>query len=109
MSRCADRDLVADVEPEGRGHLVVAGTARVQLPACRADPLRQHAFHGHVHVLVGVLEQILSGQEIAQDPVQPGDDGIHLVGLEHAGAAQRARVGLGSAHVVRKQDPVEAQ
>ena len=85
---------VGDVEPERGGNLVVAGAARVDLPA----DLAEQALDRRVHVLV-----------VGLDPAAGGDLGEptlrfrELSVVEEAGSVQPARVDRGRLAVVREQ------
>ena len=81
-------DLVAQVEPDVGGHLVVAGAPRVQLFAGVADVRGQRGLDVHVDVFQwdGPVEH--AGLDALAYPLQTRDDGIALVLGQNAPARQ---------------------
>ncbi len=99
--------VVPQVQPQVRGHLVVAAPPGAQLAAEGAEPLQQPAFQGRVHVLVGG-----GGAEraVAAGAVEVVQGAQHRVpfGLgQQPGAVQRPGVRAGGQQIVGGQPPVE--
>ena len=91
-----------------RGHLVVARARGVQPPADGPDDLGQPPLHGHVDVLVGLLERELAVVELLLHPVQAAQQRV-AVGLgDDPGRGQHARVRARLLDVVGPEPPVEA-
>ena len=99
--------VVAQVEPQVGGDLVVAGPAGAQLAAERAEPLQQAAFERGVHVLVVDRGPELAGRAGRLEVVQRGQHPAQLVGVEQAGAGQHPSVRAGGGQIVRREAPVE--
>ena len=99
--------VVAQVQPQVGGDLVVAGPAGAQLAAERAEPLQQAAFERGVHVLVVDGGPELAGRAGRLQVVQRGEHAAQLVGVEQAGPGQHPGVRPGGGQVVRGQPPVE--
>ena len=107
-SRAATRPgVVAQVQPQVGGDLVVAAAARAQLAAQRAEPLQQAALQRGVHVLVGGVGPELP---VAAGPAQVLERGQHpgQLGLvEQPGPVQHPGVRGRGEQVVLGQPPVE--
>ena len=99
--------LVAQVQAQVGGDLVVAAAAGPQLAAERADPLEQAAFERGVHVLVGggrAEPAVAAGlPEAVQGRQQPGE----LLVVQQPGLVQHARVRGGGEQIVGRQPPVK--
>jgi len=101
-------DLVAQVEADVGGHLVVARAAGVQFLAHVADALGQARLDVHVHVLEGGGPGELAALDLAADGFQALDDLPALVFGEHAHVGEHARMGDGAGDVVPVETLVEA-
>jgi hypothetical protein len=78
--RLADgaQQLVAPVQAQVEGHLVVAAAAGVNPLAEIAQPLGQRALDGEVHILIGQRDGEAAGLRVAQHLHQAGDDLLAL-------------------------------
>ena len=76
--------LIAQVEPQVGGHLVVAGAAGAQLAAERAEPLEQAALDRGVHVLVVEVGDEVTGGDQAGQIIECGQDLAELGRVEQA-------------------------
>lgn len=99
--------VVAQVEPQVRGDLVVAGTAGAQLAAETAEPFQQAPLQGGVYVLVVDGRPERAGGAGGLQVVQCRQDLPQFLRVEQAGAGQDPGVCPGSGDVVRGQPPVE--
>ena len=99
--------VVAQVEPQVGGDLVVAGPAGAQLAAERAEPFQQAALQRGVHVLVVDGGPELAGRAGRLQVVEGGQHPAQLVRVEQAGRGQHPGVGPGGGEVVRREPPVE--
>ena len=99
--------VVAQVEPQVGGDLVVAGPAGAQLAAEAAEPLQQAALQRGVHVLVVDGRAELPGGAGRLQVVQRGQDPAQLLRVEQAGAGEHPGVRPGAGDVVRGEPPVE--
>jgi hypothetical protein len=99
-------DLVAQVELQIIGGLVVARPAGAELPAQRSQSLGQHALDERVHVLVARRRGDRAGGERGRDRVEFGDDGRGFCSGQDPGALQLARVRLRRDDVVPRQAEV---
>ena len=104
----AVRELFGVVARVG-GHLVVAAAACVQAPARRADGLGQLALDGHVDVLVGDVELETAVLDAGGDAVEPGLDGIHVLGRNDAAGPEHARVRLRAGDVAFPHGAIHGQ
>ena len=99
--------VIAQVQAQVGGDLVVTAAAGPQLAGQRADPLQQAAFQRGVHVLVGggrAEPPLPAGlAQVVQRGQHPGQFGL----VEQAGLAQHAGVGAGGQQVVGGEPPVE--
>ena len=100
--------VVAQVEPQVGGDLVVAAAAGAQLAAERAEPLEQAALQRGVHVLVGrrsagTSPDAQAGSRSSRAPsMRPSSSSV-----EQPGAVQHPGVRAGAEQVVRREPPVE--
>ena len=99
--------LVAQVQPQVGGDLVVAAAPGAQFAAERAEPLQQAAFERRVHVLVRDRRPELAGADGVREFVEGEQHPGRLVVGEQAGGVQHAGVRLRRAQVVGRQPPVE--
>ena len=100
---------VTHVKLEVGADLVVTATARVDLFAECADAFGEHAFHGHVDVLVGFLPQVLAGLVVLEDAGQAVAN-LLVVGLaEHARFHQALAVADAAFDVFFNEFGVELQ
>ncbi len=107
-SRDDDRaDVVAQVEPQVGGDLVVAAAAGAQLAAERAEPLQQAALQRGVHVLVGDGRPELARLAGALQVVERAEHALELVVVEQPRPVQHAGVRPRRRQVVRHEPPVE--
>lgn len=103
-----DPGVVAQVHPEERGDLVVAGPAGAQLAAeVRAQALQQSTLQRGVDVLVGDGAGERPVGDIGFELVEAGDHAGQLVLGEQARLVEDASVGAGAGDVVRREPPVE--
>ena len=70
--------------------------------------LGEDGLNVHVDVLVVHGELHLAGLDVGQNGLQPGDNGLGLVGLDDAGPAQHLGVGDGAGDVLLVQPGIEA-
>ena len=105
------RALAAPLDEQGEvgGDLVVAGAARVQLAANRADDLGQPALDRHVDVLVVGAELELARLELGRDRVEAVEQGRELRVVDDAGAVQPGYVRAGARHVLGPEPAVVAE
>jgi len=96
-----------DKKPKIERHLVVAAAPGVQLAPGVADQFGQPAFDVHMHVFEFGPPDKGAGLDLGPDRLETVDDVLHLRGLQHALAAQHARVGLGAGDVLGVELPVE--
>ena len=99
--------VIAQVQPQVGGDLVVAAAAGPQLAAEGAEPLEQPPLERGMHVLVG--ERRAEGAVLYR-PVQVVERLEHRVGLavrQQPGPVQHPRVRAGRQQVVARQPPVE--
>jgi hypothetical protein len=99
--------VVAQVEPQVGGHLVVARPAGAQLAAERAEPLQQTALQRGVHVFVLDGGPERAGGAGGLQVVERGEHLAELVGVEQARAGQDPGVRPRRGEVVRRQPPIE--
>ena len=99
--------MVAQVEPQVGGDLVVAGTAGAQLATERAEAFQQAAFQGGVHVFVVDRGPELAGRAGRLEVVEGGQHAAEFIGVEQAGRGQDAGVRPRGGQIVGGQAPVE--
>jgi hypothetical protein len=97
----------ARVEAQVGRHLVVPAAGGVQATPGLADERRQPALHIHVDVFQRRVERQLAARQLPGHPVEPGHDGLGVGRCDQADGGQHAGVGLGAAHVIGQQAPVE--
>ncbi len=93
--------VIAQVEPQVVGRLVVARAAGAQLAADLAQPLDQHPFQERVHVLVGVVRADAPGADVLVQRVDRRQQPLRLFLVEDLGSEQLADVGARARQVVR--------
>ena len=106
--RAFDRaDLVPDIEPEIRRHLVVARARGVQLACHRPDQFGEPALDIQMNVLELAREFELAGLHLGHDLVEPAGDLLRLFGRDDAGRAEHGDMRLRGKNVVPPQPLVE--
>ena len=99
--------MVAQIQPQIGGDLVVAAAPGPQLPAERAEAFEQPPFKCGVHVLVGDgRTELALADEFGQFIERKQQPGGLVVG-EQPGVVQHPRMRLGREQVVGRQPPVE--
>lgn len=102
------RTLVADVQAQVEGHLVISRPRRVQASRNGPEPPPEFGLHGHVDVFftIGHLQctRIRLLEEVPQTPPQ----GQRVVFRHEANAGQHGDVGHASEEVFPRQRAVEA-
>ena len=100
-------DLVAHIQTDVGGHLVIARTPGVQFLARHADAARELRLDVHVHIFQrhGPLEAPC--HDVLADSLQPGDDVLHFLRAQNADLAEHGGVGDGAIDVVVIQTLVE--
>ncbi len=99
--------VVAQIEPQVGGDLVVAGPTGPQFAAEGAEAFEQAAFQSGVHVLVLDGRAELPGGARRFEVVERGEHAPEFVGVEEPGAGEHPRVRAGRGEVVGSQTPVE--
>ena len=100
-------ELVAQVEADVEGHLVVARACGVQLAADRADLFDQARFDVHVDVFEADLEVELAGFDFSQDLLESARDLLGVLGRDDRLPGKHPRVGHRSLDVVAVEALVE--
>ena len=94
-------------EAQVRGHLVVAGSARVHLPAEGADARGQCHLQVEMHVLEGRIPGDPAGRHLIAQALQPVEDRGRFLRRQQAGAPETLDVPDGRRDVVERQLPVD--
>ena len=106
--RAVDRaDLVPDIEPEIRRHLVVARARGMQLAGHRPDQLGEPALDIQMNVLERAREFELAGLDLGHDLVEAAGDLLRLFGRDDAGRAEHGDMRLRGENIVPPQPLVE--
>ena len=90
-------------------HLVVAGAARVQAAARRADALRERLLHRHVDVFVVDVEVEVAGGDVGAHLVEAGADGVCILMGDDAHMGEHLGMRLGALDVLGPHALVEGQ
>ena len=82
-------------------------------PVCRrlprsADPVREHRFDVHVHVLERRSPLEATRLDVGEDVLEPGDDGVAIRFAQHPDLGEHGRVGDGAPDVVAGKPAIEA-
>src|SRR5690606_5786347 len=88
-----DVDLVTQPQADIGSYLVVTATSGVQLLAGDADAVGQARFDVHVHVFQVDAPVELAGFDFRLDILEPGDDRVALLGIQHARLLEHGRMG----------------
>ncbi len=99
--------VVAHVEGDVGGHLVVSRASGVQLAAERSHELGQASLDRHVNVLVVGLERERAVLDLVGHGRESLVDLIELIRVEDAGGMESARVRPRLLEVVRREAPIE--
>ncbi len=97
--------MLADIQPQIGGNLLVAATAGVQLVTHFASHCDQARFHVVMHVFNGRVIRL--GHTIAPDLLERGQRGREFVAAQHTGLRQRGSVRLARGNFVGQQHAVE--
>jgi hypothetical protein len=101
--------VAADVERQVGRDLVVARPPGVELAADRPDQLGEPALDRHMDVLVRAVEDELVPLELGGDLVEPGEQPVALLLVDHPGPGERPDVGLRATDVLGPEAPVEGE
>ena len=102
-------NAAAQVQPQIQRDLFVARPSGVQAPPSVAEPLDQLAFDEAVHVLVVARDEGGVRSCLVEQRHQRLLDPARFVGVQHAGASQRARPRDAPGDVVFEQAAVDAE
>ena len=99
--------LLAQVEPQVHGHLVVAAAGGVQPAAGVPDAGGELGLHKHVDVLGGGVDGQLAAVQIRQDTPEPFGDGLLVFGRKDALFGQHGRMGQAALDILGIHPAVE--
>ena len=99
--------MVARIQSEVGGHLVVAAARRVQSRARFADDLGQPLLDVHVHVFERRIEYQRAGLPLREHSIETAADGVGVGGGQDALRRQHPRVRFGACDVVGEQPLIE--
>ena len=99
--------VVAQIQPQVRGDLVVATPAGTQPAAQLAETLQQAAFQRRVDVLVVGAGHESPVSDVGRETVQPVQHAAEFLVGEQPGRMQHSGVRPGRGEVVRREPPVD--
>jgi hypothetical protein len=102
-------DLVAQVQPEVGGHLVVPAPTGAKLAAEVAKFADQRPLDGGVHILVGRVGNERPCEDLDGELVKGAHDGRQLRVREEPGTVEHPRMGTRLLNVVGGKAPVEVR
>ena len=100
-------NLLANIEPQIGGDLLVAAASRVQLVAGFASQFHQARLDVVVHILDRRIVGL--GNRFARDLLEREDRAGKLLRIQHSGAGERGRVRLAGSDFVRQQHAIEGK